>query len=107
MAHPVYLQGSWGNPEVYYRAVRYISTALPFWNASGGRDHAFAIARDAAACGTPWGSLLEELGAPALFSNWGGVTGLSGRPEERCYHPGKDMVLPGALPHAMVRQSPF
>ena len=46
--------GSWGNAEVYYRAHRYISTFYPYWNASGGADHVWAIARDAAACDTPW-----------------------------------------------------
>ena len=47
-------QGAWGNPEVYYRAHRYVSTFWPYWNRSGGTDHVFAIARDAAACSTPW-----------------------------------------------------
>ena len=76
-------------PQVYYRAARYIRDAYPFWNASGGADHVWAIARDAAACATPWGSLLEELGNATILSNWGGVTGLSGRVEERCYSPTK------------------
>ena len=33
----------------------------PYWNASGGSDHLWAIARDAGACATPWGSLLEVI----------------------------------------------
>ena len=99
--------GSWGNPEVYYRAHRYISTTFPFWNASGGADHVWAIARDAAACATPWGSLLEELKPSILLSNWGGVTGLSGRIEERCFRPGWDLVLPGTLTHRVVANSPL
>ena len=70
--------GSWGNPEVYYRAHQYISQLWPYWNASGGADHLWALARDAAACATPWGSLLDELRSSSLLSNWGGVTGLSG-----------------------------
>lgn len=73
--------GSWGNPEVYYRAHQYISTVFPFWNASGGADHVWTIARDAGACATPWGSLQEELRSSILLSNWGGVTGLSGNVE--------------------------
>ena len=98
--------GSWGNPEVYYRAHRYISSAFPFWNASGGADHVWALARDAAACATPWGSMLEELKSSILLSNWGGVTGLSGRVEERCFRPGWDLVLPGALTQRVVAKSP-
>ena len=82
--------------QVYARAHRYVSTAWPYWNASGGADHVWAIARDAAACSTPWGSLLEELNTSIILSNWGGVTGLSGRIEERCFRPGWDIVLPGA-----------
>ena len=100
-------QGAWGNPEVYYRAHRYVSTFWPYWNRSGGTDHVFAIARDAAACSTPWGSLREELAEPLLLSNWGGVTGLSGREEERCFRPGQDLVLPGTLTHETVAKSPF
>ena len=99
--------GSWGNPEVYYRAHRYISTIYPYWNASGGADHVWAIARDAAACDTPWGSLLEELKTSILLSNWGGVTGLSGRVQERCFVPGWDIVVPGTLTDRVVAQSPF
>ena len=30
----------------------------------------WAIARDAAACDTPWGSMLEELKTSILLSNW-------------------------------------
>jgi hypothetical protein len=99
--------GSWGNPEVYYRAHRYISTALPYWNASGGADHLWAIGRDAAACDTPWGSLLEELRTSIILSNWGGVTGLSGRIQERCFAPGVDVVVPGTLTDRVVGLSPF
>ena len=99
--------GAWGNPEVYYRAHRYISTAYPFWNRSGGADHLWAIARDAAACDTPWGSLLEELKTSLILSNWGGVTGLSGRVGERCFKPGWDVVVPGTLTDAVVAKSPF
>ena len=99
--------GSWGNAEVYYRAHRYISTFLPYWNASGGADHVWAIARDAAACDTPWGSLQEELQQSILLSNWGGVTGLSGRVQERCFRPGWDVVLPGTLTDVVVSRSPF
>ena len=99
--------GSWGNPEVYYRAHRYITSAHPYWNASGGADHVWAIARDAAACDTPWGSLLEELKTSIILSNWGGVTGLSGRVQERCFAPGVDIVVPGTLTDRVVAMSPF
>jgi hypothetical protein len=100
---PTYdFQGSWGNPEVYFRAARYVSQAWPYWNASGGArslsrtsvhlecaparasparsqaDHLWAVARDAGACATPWGSLADELASSSLLLNWGGVTGLSG-----------------------------
>ena len=99
--------GSWGNPEVYYRAHRYLSSAWPYWNASGGADHLWAVARDAAACATPWGSLLDELRPSKVLSNWGGVTGLSGREEERCFAPGTDLVLPGTLTSSTVQRSPW
>jgi hypothetical protein len=99
--------GAWGNNEVYYRGARYISTAHPMWNASGGADHLWAVARDAAACATPWGSLREELAASTLLSNWGGVTGLSGREEERCFRPAQDVVVPGPVTHATVERSPL
>ena len=99
--------GSWGNPEVYYRAHRYISTAYPYWNASGGADHLWAIARDAAACDTPWGSLLEELKTSIILSNWGGVTGLSGRIQERCFKPNWDVCVPGTTMDDVVARSPF
>ena len=57
---PTYdFHGAWGNPEAYYRAHRYVATAFPFWNTSGGADHIWAVARDAAACATPWGSMQE------------------------------------------------
>ena len=32
--------GSWGNPELYWRTHKYVTTHFPFWNASGGADHA-------------------------------------------------------------------
>ena len=99
--------GSWGNPEVYYRAHRYITTVHPFWNASGGADHLWTIARDAAACATPWGSLKEELQSSIILSNWGGVTGLSGAEEERCFRPDWDIVLPGTLKSEVVERSPW
>ena len=99
--------GSWGNAEVYYRAHRYISSFYPYWNASGGADHVWAIARDAAACDTPWGSLREELRTSIILSNWGGVTGLSGRIQERCFRPSWDVVVPGTLTDSVVRLSPF
>ena len=67
----------------------------------------WAIARDAAACDTPWGSLLEELRNSLLLTNWGGVTGLSGRVQERCFRPRWDVVLPGTLTHRVVAKSPF
>ena len=99
--------GSWGNPEVYYRAHHYIRTVHPFWNASGGADHLWTIARDAAACATPWGSLREELQSSIILSNWGGVTGLSGAVEERCFRPRWDVVLPGTLKAEVVEKSPW
>jgi len=67
----------------------------------------WAIARDAAACSTPWGSLREQLNTSILLSNWGGVTGLSGRVEERCFRPGWDIVLPGTLMATVVARSPL
>jgi len=79
----------------------------PFWNASGGADHLWTIARDAAACATPWGSLKEELQSSIILSNWGGVTGLSGAEEERCFRPGWDIVLPGTLKSEVVERSPW
>lgn len=99
--------GSWGNPEVYYRAHQYVSQLWPHWNASGGADHLWALARDAAACATPWGSLLEELRSSTLLSNWGGVTGLSGEVEERCFAGGRDVSVPGTLKESTVQRSPW
>ncbi|EOD25588.1 hypothetical protein EMIHUDRAFT_457504 [Emiliania huxleyi CCMP1516] len=120
---PTYdFQGSWGNPEVYFRAARYVSQAWPYWNASGGArslsrtsvhlecaparasparsqaDHLWAVARDAGACATPWGSLADELASSSLLLNWGG---------ERCYEAARDLVVPGALVHSIVAKSPF
>ena len=51
----------WGSPAVYWRAHRYVTTAWPYFNRSGGRDHLWPVARDAGSCATPWGSLLDEL----------------------------------------------
>jgi len=99
--------GSWGNPEVYYRAHQYITQLWPYWNASSGSDHLWALARDAGACATPWGSLLEEMRSSTLLSNWGGVTGLSGEVEERCFLPARDVSVPGTLKESTVRRSPW
>ena len=86
--------GSWGNPEIYWRAGKYVMTHFPFWNASGGADHIFVNTRDAAACSNPWGSIHRETASAMVFSNWGSVTGLGGVPVERCFDARKDVVLP-------------
>ena len=51
--------------------------------------------------------MLEELRSSTLLSNWGGVTGLSGEVEERCFLPGKDVAVPGALKESTVRRAPW
>ena len=45
--------GSWGNPELYWRTHKYVTTHFPFWNATGGADHIWVNTRDAAACSNP------------------------------------------------------
>ena len=99
--------GSWGNPEVYWRGLKYVRTHFPFWNASGGADHIVVNTRDAGACSTPWGSIWRETANAMVFSNWGGVTGLGGAPGERCFDARKDVVLPGVLKGRVVERSPF
>ena len=42
--------GCWGNPEVYWRAHRYIKTTYPYWNRTNGADHIWTNTRDAASC---------------------------------------------------------
>ena len=36
------LHGSWGNPEVYWRALQYVRSVWPFWNRTGGADQPHA-----------------------------------------------------------------
>ncbi|KAL1520780.1 hypothetical protein AB1Y20_022344 [Prymnesium parvum] len=99
--------GSWGNPEVTWRAQQYVRTLLPYWNRSGGADHVWANTRDAAGCSTPWGSVWEETHASIVLSNWGGVTGLAGVPTERCFDARRDVVIPGVLRAEIAARSPF
>ncbi|KAL3903772.1 MAG: hypothetical protein SGPRY_011540 [Prymnesium sp.] len=101
------LHGAWGNSELTWRAQRYIASAFPFWNASAGSDHVWTVTRDAGACSTPWGSVWEALANSIILSNWGGVTGLGGRPTERCFDASRDVVIPGVLKKAVVAASPF
>ena len=97
----------WGSPAVYWRAHRYVTTAWPYFNRSGGRDHLWPVARDAGSCATPWGSLLDELRNGIVLSHWGGVTGLDGLPHERCFETGRDVLVPPTLRRAAVARSPF
>lgn len=99
--------GSWGNPEIYWRGIKYVRTHFPFWNASGGADHIVVNTRDAGGCSNPWGSIWRETAGAMVFSNWGGVTGLGGAPVERCFDARKDVVLPGVLKGRIVERSPF
>ena len=99
--------GAWGNPEVYWRASRYVRTHFPFWNASGGADHIWANTRDAGTCSNPWGSIWEETNNAIALQNWGGVTGLGGIPTERCFDARKDIVVPGVLSERVLKRSPF
>ena len=55
----------------------------------------------------PRPQLLEELRSSTLLSNWGGVTGLSGQVEERCFAPGRDVSLPGTLKESVVLKAPW
>ena len=51
--------------------------------------------------------MLEELRSSSLLSNWGGVSGLSGEVEERCFLPARDVAVPGTLKESTVRRSPW
>lgn len=53
--------GSWGNPEIYWRAQRYIASTWPFWNRTRGADHIWTITRDAGGCSSPWGSIWDQV----------------------------------------------
>ena len=101
------LHGSWGNPEVYWRAQRYIAAVWPFWNRTGGRDHIWTNTRDAGGCSNPWGSIWDQVANATLLTNWGGVTGLGGVPTERCFDATRDLVVPGVLRASKVAKSPF
>lgn len=57
------LHGSWGNPELYWRAQRYIASVLPFWNRTQGADHIWTNTRDAGGCSNPWGSIWDQVGS--------------------------------------------
>jgi hypothetical protein len=97
------LHGSWGNPEIYLRAHRYISTVWPFWNRSKGADHIWTNTRDAGGCSNPWGGIWDQTHTSTLLTNWGGVTGLGGVPAERCFDATRDVVIPVSR----IVKSPF
>lgn len=99
--------GSWGNPEVYWRAHQYVRSVWPYFNRSGGADHIWSNTRDAAGCSNPWGSIWDQTRASILLSNWGAVTGLGGVPTERCFDATRDLVIPGVLRDHIVAKSPF
>ena len=101
------LHGSWGNPELYLRAQRYVATVFPFWNRSKGADHIWTNTRDAGGCSNPWGTIWEQTRHSILLTNWGGVTGLGGVPVERCFDATRDLVIPGVLKSKIVAKSPF
>ena len=101
------LHGSWGNPEIYWRAQRYIASVWPFWNRTQGADHIWTNTRDAGGCSNPWGSIWDQTRNAMLLTNWGGVTGLGGVPTERCFDATRDVVIPGVLRSAIVAKSPF
>jgi hypothetical protein len=44
------------------RVIRFISQQYPFWNATGGRDHVFWLARDKGA--VPWLSVAAAFVPP-------------------------------------------
>ena len=62
------LHGSWGNPEIFWRAHNYISTVFPFWNRTRGADHIWTNTRDAGACSNPWGSIWDQVGHRSLVT---------------------------------------
>lgn len=101
------LHGSWGNPEIYWRAFQYIRNVLPFWNRTQGADHVWTNTRDAGGCSNPWGSIWDQTRRSSLLTNWGGVTGLGGVPTERCFDATLDIVIPGVLKSKIVAKSPF
>ena len=101
------LHGSWGNPEIYWRALQYVRDVFPFWNRTNGRDHMWTNTRDAGGCSNPWGSIWDQTRHSTLLTNWGAVTGLGGVPTERCFDATRDVVVPGVLRASIVAKSPF
>eukprot|EP00965_Chrysotila_dentata_P190510 6173933-Pleurochrysis_carterae.AAC.1 len=82
-----------GFPGLTDLLVKYISTVWPFYNESSSR-HVWAISRDVGSCRTPWGSFAPEIGDGIVLTNWGGVTGLDGQVQPRCFEAGRDIVMP-------------
>ena len=61
VASPSQFHGSWGNPEVYWRAHQYVRNVWPYYNRSGGADHIWSNTRDAGGCSNPWGSIWDQV----------------------------------------------
>lgn len=108
--------------ELYRRAYEYIRTSYPFWNHSGGADHIWTFPHDEGACLAP-----KELSPSILVSHWGRLlrkphnhtstsTGQGWHVgsqvarmygADRCFSPGKDVLLPIFKSRNFVQCSPF
>jgi hypothetical protein len=116
---------------MYQRALNYIKTAHPWWNASRGADHVWMFAHDEGACWAPaevyrrsiiithWARTTPDNLPP--HSNYGqdnysvDITNDPGLPQgslalmgrHRCYTPGKDIAVPSWKHPAMYASSPY
>ena len=107
---------------VYRKAFEHIRTTYPYWDRSGGADHIFTFPHDEGACLAP-----KEITAAIFVSHWGRLTrhppnhtstsaghGWHVSPfkeqmygHERCFEPGKDVLLPIFKSRGFVQASPY
>eukprot|EP00854_Cymbomonas_tetramitiformis_P002586 gene2586-3339_t len=85
--------GSFLGPKGVAEAIKYIQTKYPFWQRKRGADHIFMVADDMGSCGGD--GTLALLTNKSIRLTYFGYHGPNlGHNEERCFHPGKDIVIP-------------
>eukprot|EP00232_Nephroselmis_pyriformis_P028255 CAMPEP_0182860906 /NCGR_PEP_ID=MMETSP0034_2-20130328/5195_1 /TAXON_ID=156128 /ORGANISM="Nephroselmis pyriformis, Strain CCMP717" /LENGTH=754 /DNA_ID=CAMNT_0024992777 /DNA_START=116 /DNA_END=2376 /DNA_ORIENTATION=+ len=113
---PMMLYGYAGNSPfiqpLFERVVGYLKQAYPFWNRTGGRDHAFFLSGDYGACAAPdvatnailighWGPL--HTGGKMYPDLLNGLYRVKSAAYRNCFDPKKDIVAPPSIGEAMYK----